>query len=122
MLKNDFFTLTTPLSENDGICKTTISLDKAHAIFQGHFPGLPIVPGVCMMAIVKELLEEAVNRPLQLLQTANIKFLSLINPLENETVDVELKYAAGENNTLVLEGNISMKNLTFFKITRAVYQ
>jgi len=122
MLKNDFFTLTTPLSESDGICKTTISLDKAHAIFQGHFPGLPIVPGVCMMAIVKELLEEAVNRPLQLLQTANIKFLSLINPLENETVDVELKYAAGENNTLVLEGNISMKNLTFFKITRAVYQ
>ena len=122
MLKNNFFEITTPLSGSDGTYKTTIALDKAHAIFEGHFPGLPIVPGVCMMAIVKELLEEAVNRPLQLLQTANIKFLSLINPFENEKVDVEIKYAAGENNTLVLEGNISNENLTFFKITRAVYQ
>jgi len=122
MLKNNFFTLTTPLSGTDGVYKTTISLDKNHPIFQGHFPGLPVVPGVCMMAIVKELLEEAVNRPLQLLQTANIKFLSLINPLINEIVDVELKYISGENNTLVLEGNISVNKLTFFKITRAVYQ
>ena len=122
MLKNDFFTLTTPLSGGDGIYKTTIALDKEHAIFQGHFPGLPVVPGVCMMAIVKELLEEAVNRPLQLLNTANIKFLSLINPLENETVDVELKYTPGENNTLVMDGIISTGKLIFFKITRAVYQ
>src|SRR5687768_8406238 len=98
MLKNNFFTLTVPLSGKDGVYKTTIALDKDHPIFKGHFPGLPVVPGVCMMAIVKELLEEAVNRPLQLLHTANIKFLSLINPLENETVDIELKYANGENN------------------------
>ncbi|MDQ3049396.1 MAG: 3-hydroxyacyl-ACP dehydratase [Bacteroidota bacterium] len=122
MLKNDFFKLTTPLSGGDGVYKTTIALDKTHDIFKGHFPGLPVVPGVCMMAIVKELLEEAVNRPLQLLHTANIKFLSLINPLQNDSVDVELKYITGENNTLVLDGSISWDKLTFFKITRAVYQ
>ncbi len=122
MLKNDFFTLMSPLSGNDGVYKTTIALDKEHPIFQGHFPGFPIVPGVCMMAIIKELLEDVVERPLQLIQTANIKFLSLINPFENESVDVELKYSSGENNTLVLEGNISSSKLTFFKITRAVYQ
>ncbi len=122
MLKNDFFKLTAPLSGSDGVYKTTIELDKTHEIFKGHFPGLPVVPGVCMMAIVKELLEEAVNRPLQLLHTANIKFLSLINPLQNDSVDVELKYVTGENNTLVLDGSISSDKLTFFKITRAVYQ
>jgi 3-hydroxyacyl-[acyl-carrier-protein] dehydratase len=122
MLNNNFFKLTGSLSGNNGVYKTTISLDKDHPIFKGHFPGLPVVPGVCMMAIVKELLEEVVNRPLQLLHTTNMKFLSLINPLENASVDIELKYTTGDNDTLILDGVISSNNLTFFKITRAVYQ
>lgn len=122
MLKNNFFTVTKPLTGEDGVYNTTIALDKTHDIFKGHFPGLPVVPGVCMMAIVKELLEEVVNRPLQLMHSANMKFLSLINPIHNETVDVKLKYTTGENNTLVVDGIISSDQLTFFKITRAVYQ
>ncbi len=122
MLKNNFFKLAAPIAGNDGSFKTTIILDKSHPIFPGHFPGLPVVPGVCMMAIVKEVLEEIVNRPLRLLQVTNMKFLSLINPLENENVDVEFKYIPGENNTLILEGAISANNRIFFKISRAVYQ
>ena len=122
MLKNNFFKLAAPISGNEGSYKTTITLDKSHPIFPGHFPGLPVVPGVCMMAIVKEVLEETVNRPLRLLQVANMKFLSLINPLDNEHVDVEFKYTQGEDNTLIVEGAISANNHIFFKISRAVYQ
>jgi 3-hydroxyacyl-[acyl-carrier-protein] dehydratase len=122
MLKNNFFKLTEGIAGNEGVYKTTIAFDKMHPIFSGHFPGLPVVPGVCMMAIVKEILEEAVNRRLRLSQVSNIKFLSLINPLENEIVDVELKFVNGDNNSLVLDGIISVNSRTFFKITRAVYQ
>ena len=122
MLKNNFFLLASPLTGGEGIIKATITLDKSHPIFSGHFPGMPVVPGVCMMAIIKELLEEKVHRKLTLQNAANLKFLSLINPLENESVDVEIKYASGENNSLVAEGAILTSELTFFKITRAVYQ
>jgi len=121
MLKDNFFKLLKPVTAEGGSYKTTILLDRTHPIFPGHFPGLPVVPGVCMMAIIKEVLEEIVKRPLHLMQIANMKFLSLINPLENENVDVELKYTEGENNTLILEGSISTNNLIFFKITKAVY-
>ena len=122
MLKNNFFQLSSPLTGGEGIINTTITLDKLHPIFSGHFPGMPVVPGVCMMAIIKELLEEKIERKLILLQAANLKFLSLINPLENESVEVEIKFTNGENNTVVAEGSIFTRSLTFFKITRAVYQ
>ena len=52
MLKNDFFTFTALQLEGDMVT-TNIELNAAHSIFKGHFPGQPIVPGVCMMQMVK---------------------------------------------------------------------
>jgi len=36
---------------DDSNYKIQIELDSTHAIFQGHFPANPIMPGVCMMQI-----------------------------------------------------------------------
>jgi len=122
MLKNNFFHLAQPDSGGEGVIKATITLDKTHPIFSGHFPGMPVVPGVCMMAIIKELLEEKTKRKLTLRKAANLKFLSLINPIQNERVDVEIKFTKGENDSIVAEGTILSPEITFFKITRAEYQ
>ena len=122
MLKDNFFRLSGPVTDTDGTFSTSIRLEPRHPIFAGHFPGLPVVPGVCMMAIMKEILQEVVHRPLQLVQAGNLKFLSLINPLENETVKVELRFSEGSEETIVLDGSIFTNNLVFFKINRAVYR
>jgi 3-hydroxyacyl-[acyl-carrier-protein] dehydratase len=122
MLKDNFFRLSGPVTGSDGTYSASIRLEPDHAIFAGHFPGLPVVPGVCMMAIIKEILQEIVHRPLRLVQAGNLKFLSLINPLQNESVNVELKFTEGTDETLVLDGSIFTDNLIFFKINRAVYR
>lgn len=122
MLKDNFFRLLEPVTDTQGTYSTSIRLKPDHPIFAGHFPGLPVVPGVCMMAIMKEILQEIVHRPLRLEQAGNLKFLSLINPLENETVNVELKFSEGNDETLMLDGSIFTNNLVFFKINRAVYR
>jgi 3-hydroxyacyl-[acyl-carrier-protein] dehydratase len=121
MLKNNFFRLAKPLAGGDGLLNATIALDREHPIFKGHFPGMPVVPGVCMMAIIKELLEEKFERLFVLQQAANIKFLSLINPLVNDEVEVEIRYLQ-QDNSLVAEGTILAGEQTFFKVTRAVYK
>ncbi len=64
-------------------------LDPGHPIFLGHFPGNPVVPGVCQVQMVKELLEKGMNQPLKLTESDNIKFLSLINP--NTTPRLEFR-------------------------------
>lgn len=63
-----------------------ITLDEGHFIYKAHFPGEPITPGVCIMQIAKELLEEAIKSPLNLTTVKNIKFLKIISP--NEVTDI----------------------------------
>lgn len=33
-----------------------VRLDAAHPIYAGHFPGNPVLPGVCTLQIVRECL------------------------------------------------------------------
>ena len=90
MLKDTFFSFTT--SETDSsLLKATITLNPAHDIFKGHFPGQPVVPGVCMMQIVKEVLENNVSKKLLLVKADNIKFLSFIDPNQHGQIELEIK-------------------------------
>jgi 3-hydroxyacyl-[acyl-carrier-protein] dehydratase len=99
----------------EGLLEATLALDPGHPIFEGHFPGQPVVPGVCMMQVVKELLEAYVleEAPTRLVHADSAKFLSLIDPRETRSVEAELRY--------VREGDIKVvarlynEATTFFK-------
>lgn len=90
-----------------------IHFNKEHAIFKGHFPGKPIVPGVCMLQIVKEITASIVNQKLALKSSSNIKFMALINP--NETPDLKLNFIIEKT-----ENEIKVKNASYFGETLAV--
>jgi 3-hydroxyacyl-[acyl-carrier-protein] dehydratase len=64
-----------------------VLLNVNHPIYQGHFPGNPVVPGVCQIQMVKELVEKVVRQPLNLRESDNIKFLSMINPVLNPQLE-----------------------------------
>jgi len=79
VLLNDFYTVADVTPEgNQYSCR--IVFNASHAIFGGHFPGHPVVPGVCMMEIVKELLQLHLGSSLMLRTAGNVKFLQLITP------------------------------------------
>ncbi|SEP09892.1 3-hydroxyacyl-[acyl-carrier-protein] dehydratase [Mucilaginibacter gossypiicola] len=119
MLKDTFFTFSPP--EIDGsLLKTTITLNPAHDIFKGHFPGNPIVPGVCMMQMIKEVLEDHLDKKLQLVKADNIKFLSFVNPNQHLQVRLEVKLGMVEEQVkidaqLVNEGIVFLKFKGVFK-------
>ena len=72
-------------------------LNPQHAIYNGHFPQQPVVPGVCMLQIIKECIEKIQQAPLQYKQIASCKFLSVINP--NETPELKLSLTIKKNET-----------------------
>jgi 3-hydroxyacyl-[acyl-carrier-protein] dehydratase len=76
-----------------------IRLNPSHEIFKGHFPGNPILPGVCVVQILKEILMYQSDNKLILNYASSIKYLSYINPVVNSiiNIDVELK-EAGDGN------------------------
>jgi 3-hydroxyacyl-[acyl-carrier-protein] dehydratase len=119
MLNNTFFSFTTPETDG-GLLKTTISLNPAHNIFKGHFPGNPVVPGVCMMQMIKEVLENQLDKKLQLVKADNIKFLSFINPNQHKQVGLEIKISMLDEQVkadaqLVNEGIVFLKFKGVFK-------
>ena len=66
--------------ESDDNASCDIHYDSGHAIFRGHFPGNPIVPGVCTLQMIMELMERAVGKSLRLVSASNVKYLQLITP------------------------------------------
>ena len=63
-----------------------LELNPSCFIYQVHFPGEPITPGVCIMQMGKEVLEDALDKPLQVASVKNIKFLSIISPRETTSI------------------------------------
>ena len=116
MLLNDFFKIieTDYSKDNPGSFKVTIELNDRHKIFKGHFPGNPVVPGVCMIQIVKEILSKLLNKNLYLSEGSNIKFISVIKPEINEIFNIEYNIKL-ENDIFRVSAVISFEERIFFK-------
>ena len=89
ILKNSLYTIES--AEMSGTeARYVIKLNAGHFIYQAHFPGEPITPGVCIVQIAKELLEETVGRKLQVVKVKNVKFLSVVTPTQSTDVMFQL--------------------------------
>lgn len=85
--------------------KARVRLHAGHPIFAGHFPGQPVLPGVCQLMIVKELAEKALGRKLFLRHAGQIKFLAMVDPVRVPEFDVEITFNEGSAaQALIREG------------------
>lgn len=76
-----------------------LHLNAEHIIYQAHFPGEPITPGVCLLQMGVELLSDAADSALEIDTVKNVKFLSVLHP-EGQTVTVRVHHLA------VIEDNV----------------
>lgn len=95
MLLNNFYTIT-DIAQQENSLQAIIQIDPEHDIFKGHFPGQPVVPGVCMVQVVKELMEHGIDTPLLFSKGHQLKFLRLLVPAAGETVIVNLSWKQEE--------------------------
>lgn len=95
MLLNNFYTVTEN-SQQDNSIRAVIRISPEHEIFQGHFPGQPVVPGVCMVQIVKEFMERAMDMPLLFSKGNQLKFLQLLVPSAEENIQVTISWKQEE--------------------------
>lgn len=114
MLLKDFYTLISLENTADSKYLATIVINEEHEVFKGHFPGNPIMPGVCMMQIIKELTEQIAESSLFMQSLSNVKFMALINPFNTPELRLELDVAILEDNL------VKVKNITYFNETVAL--
>jgi 3-hydroxyacyl-[acyl-carrier-protein] dehydratase len=114
MLQESFFQFTTPQTDGN-TSTTTITLNAGHQIFEGHFPGQPVVPGVCMMQMVKEVLENIVGTKTKLVKAGDMKFLAILNPQVNGAANMHVTYTTTDDGNLKVDALIQQETSTFFK-------
>lgn len=114
VLLNDFYFIDELHTENDQV-SIKIRINPAHKIFEGHFPGQPVVPGVCMVQIVKELMEQHLNARLLLHKGNQLKFLQLTVPDENDVIEVSIQFRS-EGNAFVTQAAFKKENNFVFKL------
>ena len=115
-LLKDFYTITEiTLLENK--IDATLLLNENHSIYQGHFPEIPIVPGVCQMQIIRELLSIGTNKKLRLISADNMKFLAMINPKSNKILGVKIDFKNTSEKSLKVSGNFYFEQQIFFKFS-----
>ena len=114
MLLKDFYKVEKVEKVSEGKYNAIVYLNNEHDVFNGHFPGNPVTPGVCMMQIIKELSQEIVESSLLMISSSNVKFMALINPDVNPRLRLELEIS-GDINT-----EIKVKNTTYFDETVAL--
>lgn len=80
-----------------GVIESDIELNGKHPVFEGHFPGNPVLPGVCTIQVAKDLLCKAVEREYRLSKSSSIKYLGFISPVINPFIRFQISLKNGEN-------------------------
>ena len=119
MLEDQFYKIQTfaeqPMTGEPTGYRATVTLNPAHAVFGGHFPGNPVVPGVCQVQMVKELLEKATGCSLRLTASDNIKFLSMIDPTVHSKLEFTITVKDASPGTYSATARVAAEGTVFLK-------
>lgn len=110
----DFYSLNNFIIPETGKVQAEVKLNASHAIFNGHFPESPVVPGVCLVQISKEMLEKSLNTTTQLTQSSQVKFLAVVDPTVNAVLQIALD-TKEQDGLISVNAVISAGEKVFFK-------
>lgn len=113
-LLNDFFKIM-DVSKADLKFTIGVELNPAHEIFRGHFPGNPVVPGVCMVQMLKEILKHIFTKDFTMKEASQLKFLAILNPNEVKALVVEFSVLKDDKDGMVVSGTFQKAELIFLK-------
>ena len=90
-----------------------MALNGECEVFQAHFPGQPITPGVCILQMVTELLEDCTGRQLAVTRVKNAKFLTVLTPVV-ASINVSLTNVGEDDGVYSAQSVLSDANGTVY--------
>ena len=116
MLLGDFYTISSIQKEGDS-SKVVLELNTVHPIFEGHFPGQPVVPGACLLQMVKEIMQNILDSEILLVKAHQLKFISLIDPAKENILEMIVKYSTNENGEIAVSATLLNDTAACFKFS-----
>jgi 3-hydroxyacyl-[acyl-carrier-protein] dehydratase len=120
MLVPDLYRVLNQQTEAE-IIRAEVEVNAAHAVFKGHFPSVPVLPGVCMVQCVKELIETSIEKKTRLDKADMIKFLSMLNPRESNIIAAEILLKGTTENRVVFQASLKSNNQILLKYSGSLF-
>jgi 3-hydroxyacyl-[acyl-carrier-protein] dehydratase len=120
MLINDLCTIEQILRDGDNHkLSVLIQVNPFLDLFKGHFPGNPILPGVCIILIIKDILKDQLDKTLVLENIISIKYLTFINPEVNGKIKIDLEINELKNDSISCNAIVSFESAVFCRFKGA---
>ena len=91
------------------------------SVYEGHFPGMPVAPGVFNIQMIKECIERITGKQLLLEYIAQCKFTSLITPQQHQELQVRIELSEIQENKPVCVIASIGRNETEYMIFKGEY-
>lgn len=94
-----------------------VAIPHSHPSLPGHFPGLPVVPGVLLLEEVIRGAELWLQQPLHVRELPQVKFIAALLPEDQAQVHVQLqagqlRFAVRRNEQLIAQGAFGLARMT----------
>jgi 3-hydroxyacyl-[acyl-carrier-protein] dehydratase len=120
MLKDSLYTIH-KINITNNIVETLIDLNEQHDILKGHFPSHAVLPGACILQMIKEILRTTLDTKLQLIRADEIKFLHMIEPAGNTVLLCSFQYDLKETALIYVTAKVEKDNVVCCKL-KALYK
>lgn len=120
MLVDNLYRVVTSETE-DRVIRVHMEVNAAHEIFNGHFPEVPVLPGVCMVQCIKELIEESLHIKTRIDKADMIKFLSMLNPVESNSIIAEIIIKEKSETGIIFQASLKNEERFLLKYSGSLF-
>ena len=100
---------------DDGGLVAEFEFPAGSLVFAGHFPGNPVLPGICQMEAVRIILERSLERRCHLQQFSSAKFFKAVVPGETAVFTVSITPQTGECISVTAKVSSNNNKVSEFK-------
>jgi 3-hydroxyacyl-[acyl-carrier-protein] dehydratase len=87
-----------------------------HPLYAGHFPERPVVPGVCVLQVCRDLISEIHARAFKIAGIDSVKFMIPLIPSAETGYGISLAWKQEEDGRLMVDGNWQNGQQIFVKL------
>ena len=102
MLQNKFYRILSIDKQSDNQATYHVAILPDCNVYEGHFPGDPVCPGVCNIETIKECASDLVGRPLRISTIKQCRLTAVATPTVCPEVEVMVKVSVNDDAYAVL--------------------
>ncbi len=110
------------IRKEDGESIFDISLVPECPVYDGHFPGDPVSPGVCNIQMIKECAESIVGMHLMLEELVQCRLTSVVSPMTCPRISVYISLSEGSDAGFILKASLRNGNVSCMTLKAVAVQ